>query len=115
MGYKDDKEVIKRRIAPYLKFKYVYKYDRIILSNEETYDVLPIRISYQDEDGNIMNYASRAFKVETTGPIKLIGPEINNLLGGQMTVYVRSLKEKGKAKIKFTFEDEIKEIELEVK
>ena len=61
-----------------------------------------------------MNYANRSFAIETTGPIKIIGPKVQSLIGGQITVYVRSLSNKGKAKVKFIFDDEIKEIELNV-
>ena len=114
MGYKNDEEVKRKTIAPYQEFKYVYNYDRESLNNEDTYDVLPIRISLRDKYDSLMNYANRSFTIETTGPIKIIGPKVQSLLGGQITVYVRSLNDKGRAKVKFIFDDEIKEIELNV-
>ena len=115
VGYKDDKEVISRTIAPYLKFHYQFNYKRDYLLNEDSYDVLPIRVSLRDEFGALMNYAERSFTIETKGPIKLIGPKIQSLIGGQITVYIRSLHEKGKGKVIITFPGEVKEIELEVK
>ena len=115
VGYIKDKEVISKTISPYFKFHYQYDFDRTVLENKETYDVLPIRISYRDEDGSLMNYASRSFKIETNGPIKLIGPSIQSLLGGQITIYIKSLNMKGKGNIKIIFDDEIKEIEVDVK
>ena len=111
-GYINDKEVVSQTIAPYLNFKYEYKYDRDTLVNEDTYDVLPIRISLKDINNDLMNYAHRAFEIETSGPIELIGPKYQSLLGGQMTIYVKSKLEKGSAKVIIKFDDEIKEISL---
>ena len=114
-GYINDQEVASQIIAPYFEFNYEFKYDNLELHNEETYDVLPIRISLKDKYGDLMNYASRSFEIKTSGPIKLIGPKYQSLLGGQITVYIKSLNEKGIGKVSFIFDDYQKDLEIEVK
>ena len=113
-GIKDGQEVISRRIAPSLEFHYEYLLDRNELKEEDTYDVLPIVIKFVDNDGNIMPYANKAIKVTAEGHVSILGPELQTLVGGQITIYVRSHK-KGKGKVIISNEIETKEIELVVR
>ena len=80
----------------------------------DTYDVLPIIIKFVDPDGNVMPYANKPIQVKAEGNVSILGPQLQNLLGGQITIYVRSLK-KGKGKVIISNEMETKEIELTVK
>ena len=102
-------------IRPSLNFHFDYEYDRDTLVNEDTYDVLPIVISFKDEDDNVMRYANKAINIQTKGPIEVLGGENQTLLGGQLTLYVKSKQEVGKGIIKITSELESKEIELNIK
>ena len=113
-GIKDGQEVISKRIAPSYDFHYEYQYDRNELVETDTYDVLPIIIKFVDPDGNVMPYANKPIQVKAEGNVSILGPELQNLLGGQITIYVRSLK-KGKGKVVISNEMETKEIELTVK
>ena len=67
-----------------------------------------------DPNGNVMPYANRAIKVTAEGNVSILGPELQTLLGGQITIYVRSLN-KGKGKVIISNEMETKEIELVVR
>ena len=53
--------------------------------------------------------------ISYSGPITILGESHQALLGGQLSLYVLSKNEKGKAKITLKVDDIVKEIELEVK
>ena len=112
---KDGEIVSIKTIRPSHKFHINYEYDRNVLKNEETYDVLPIRVSFVDEDDNVMKYANKAIDIKVEGQAELIGPSMQTLLGGQITLYIKSKKDPGNAKVIIASELETKEIELEVK
>ena len=114
VGIKDNKEMIKKTIAPSLEFHMNYEYERDYLVEEDSYDVLPITVSFVDKDNNVMPYANRAIEIKTEGSVSLLGPSLQTLLGGQITLYIRS-NGKGKGKVIIQSELETKEIELEVK
>ena len=113
-GIKDGKEVISKRIAPSLQFHYEYELERNELIEGDTYDVLPIKVSFVDSDNNVMPYANKAIKVKAEGNVAILGPELQTLLGGQITIYVRSLS-KGKGKVVIANDLENKEFEIMVK
>ena len=60
-------------------------------------------------------YSQRILHIETSGPIELIGPEYQNLLGGQLSIYVKSKGEKGVGKVKITSDEFHKELQINVK
>lgn len=110
-GIKDGKEIISKTIRPSLNFKYVYKVDRNILKEEDTYDVTTIKVTFEDLDGNVMPYANKPIEISTSGNIELIGPSLQTLLGGQLTIYIRS-KGKGEGQVNISTEIENKQIDL---
>ena len=61
-----------------------------------------------------MYYSQRVVNIKTEGPIELIGPENQTLLGGQLSIYIRS-KGKGQGKVSLTMDDIRKEIAIEVR
>ena len=113
-GYKDGKEVVMKEIGPSKVFDLKVETSRNCLEPKETYDVLRVKLSHVDEYGSLMHYSQRVVKITTNGPIELIGPEYQSLLGGQLSVYIRS-KTKGKAKVSFQMDNIVKEIDLEIK
>ena len=113
-GYKGDKEVLVKEIGPSKVFDLKVEANRDYLEQKETYDVLRIKLSHVDEYDSLMYYSQRVVNIQTEGPIELIGPESQTLLGGQLSVYIRS-KGKGSAKVKFKMDDIEKEMNLEIK
>ena len=113
-GYKNDREVIIKEIGPSKKFDLKVETNRDYLEAKETYDVLRIKLSHVDEYDSLMYYSQRVINIQTEGPIELIGPENQTLLGGQLSAYIRS-KGKGTAKVRFMMDNIVKEIELQVK
>ena len=84
--------------------------DVSVSSNEliegATYDVAAIRIKVTDEYGNVMPFYNRQAKVETDGPIEVLGPSMADINGGMGGVYVRSIGQEGKATVKITLPDQ---------
>ena len=113
-GYKNNKEVLIKEIGPSKVFDLKVETSRDYLEAKDTYDVLRIKLSHVDEYNSLMYYSQRIVNIKTEGPLELIGPENQALLGGQLSVFVRS-KGKGSAKVKFKMDDIEKEISLEVK
>ena len=114
-GYKDGKLVKEQTLGPSHKFELRVENYKDTLVNEDTYDMTMINLHYIDEYGALMQYANKVVHVEVSGPIELIGDKEQALLGGQLSLMIKSKKEAGLAKVKITLEDIVKEINLEVK
>ena len=113
-GYKGDKEVIVKEVGPSKAFDLKVETNRDYLEEKDTYDVLRIKLSHVDEYDSLMYYSQRVISIKTEGPIELIGPENQTLLGGQLSVYIRS-KGKGQGKVTLLMDDIQKEIAVEVR
>ncbi len=70
-----------------------------VLSEKTSYDVGVVRIRALDENGNLLPYCNEAIKLTVDGPIELIGPDMISLRGGMSAFYVKTIGEKGKAKV----------------
>lgn len=114
-GYKNDQLVVTKKVGPSKKFDLEVNVPKKVLENKETYDALRIQLKHVDENGSLMQYSNRIIHIESQGPIRVLGDEHQTLLGGQLSLFVFSKNEKGKAKIKLTMDEIVKEIELEVK
>ena len=113
-GYKDDKAVLTKEIGPSKSFDLKVECPITTLEPKDTYDVIRIKLSHVDEYDSLMFYSQRVINIQTEGPIELIGPENQSLLGGQLSIYIRS-KGKGAAKVRFRMDGIEKEIQLEIK
>lgn len=113
-GYKDGVIVATSERGPATKYDLRVIPNKTILKEEDTYDVLRIRVQYIDEHGSILNYANRVVNIDTSGPIKVVGDKSISLLGGQISFYIFSKGEKGKGKIKISLDNIVKEIDVEV-
>ena len=114
-GYKNDQLVIEKKVGPSKKFDLEVKPTKNELVNGDTYDGLRIALRHIDENGSTMQYSNRIISIETEGPIRVLGDKHQALLGGQLSLFVLSENQKGKAKIKISMDDITKEIEIEVK
>lgn len=61
-----------------------------------------------------MQYSQRIVEVETKGPIALVGPKQQTIIGGQLTLHVNSLNQKGNASIQIKMDDIVKNIGTKV-
>ena len=70
------------------------------LHEGNTYDVAAIRIRAIDEHDNLLPFFQEPIKVEAEGPITIIGGDVLSLKGGMGGLYVKTVGEKGKAKVR---------------
>ena len=114
-GYVDGKVVKEVEIGPSNEFDLRVSLNKEELVNEDTYDTLRIRVQHIDNHGSIMQYSSRILEINTEGPIELIGPKHQALLGGQLSLYIKSRNEKGTGVITIKMDDMVKTISVPVK
>ena len=114
-GYKDNKLVQECSIGPSTKFDLNVEIDKDTLVNEDTYDTVQIRLRHEEQFGSLMEYSNRIVKIKCEGPIKLVGPSEQSLLGGQLTLYINSENKNGDAKVTLQMDDITKVINLKVK
>ncbi|HOH68505.1 MAG TPA: hypothetical protein PLX93_04240, partial [Bacilli bacterium] len=86
-----------------------------VLLNADTYDVARVEIGLFDQYETPCNYSTLPLFIKTRGPIQIIGPSIITLNGGRISVYVRSLKQRGKAALEISGEEYGAKVEFEVK
>ena len=114
-GYKNDQLVVTKKVGPSKQFDLLVEPTKTVLENKDTYDGLRIAIKHVDENGSVMQYSNRVIAIETEGPIRVLGEKHQALLGGQLSLFVLSENKPGKAKVKVTMDDIVKEIKLEIK
>lgn len=113
-GYKNGQLVITKRVGPSKIFDLEVNCPKTTLQNADTFDALRIQIKHIDENGSLMQYSNRVLTIESEGPIRVLGDKHQALLGGQLSLFVFSLGEKGDAKIKISMDDISKEISIKV-
>ena len=113
-GYKNEKLVVEKKVGPSSKFDLEVVPSKTTLHNVDTYDSTRIALRYIDENGSTMQYANRVMSIETEGPIKVLGDKHQSLIGGQLSLFVLSENKKGKAKVKISIDNIVKEVELTV-
>lgn len=114
-GYKDGQIVKECEVGPSNSFDLLAEPRKTELVNEDTYDTTVIRVTHIDNHGNVMEYSSRILEISTTGPIELVGPSIQSLIGGQLSLYIKSKPEQGDASVTIKMDDIVKTINLSVK
>lgn len=65
------------------------------LLEENTYDVALARITFVDQNGNVLPFFQEPMKVSTEGNIELIGPDVVSAKGGMSGVYVKTTGKSG--------------------
>lgn len=86
------------------------------LIEKNTYDMALVRIRAVDENKNVLPFEMTPIKIETEGPIEVVGPDTISLQGGTFGFMVRTKGEAGKAQvnIKSNIQSDIK-IDFDVK
>ena len=114
-GYKNDELVIEKKVGPSSKYDLSVDVSKTTLKNDETYDAARVVIKHVDQNGSLMQYSNRVIKIETEGPIKVLGDSAQALLGGQLSLFVFSKNEPGKSRLMISMDGIVKEIKFEVK
>ena len=114
-GYQNDQLVIEKKVGPSKKFDLLVEPSKTILENKNTYDAARVVIKHIDENGSLMQYSNRIVKTETEGPIKVLGDNVQSLIGGQLSLFVFSKNEQGNSRLRISMDEIVKEIKFEVK
>ena len=85
------------------------------LREANTYDVAAIRIRAVDENSNLLPFFQEPVRVEVEGPVAVIGGDVFSLKGGMGGLYIKTLGEKGNAKVRLVVPQcETVEIDFEI-
>ena len=114
-AYKDGKLVASKMFGQSTEFSLKARANKNVLLNADTYDVARVEIGLFDQYETLCNYSTLPLFIKTRGPIQIIGPSIITLNGGRISVYVRSLKQRGKAALEISSEEYGAKVEFEVK
>ncbi|MBP5693966.1 MAG: hypothetical protein J6X03_00710, partial [Bacilli bacterium] len=114
VGFKNDERVKEVELGPSNEFDLEVIPNKLVLENKETYDTLKITLRHVDSHNSLMQYSQRIIEVETSGPISLIGSKQQTLLGGQLTLYVKSENKTGVGRIKIKMDQLEKDLEVKV-
>ena len=114
-GYKDGQLVKSVELGPSISFDLNVECQKTELVNEDTYDTTSIRVQHVDNHNMVCAYSNRIVHISVSGPIELVGPSSQALLGGQLRIYIKSKQESGEAKVIIKMDDISKEVILKVK
>ena len=73
-----------------------------ILTDGPTWDCAAIQLRAVDQNGNVLPYCGDAVRIETTGPVQIIGPDVVSLRGGMAGTYLATIGQAGIATVKCT-------------
>ena len=76
-----------------------------VLDETTGYDVAAVRVRAVDEHDNLMTHFGESLRVETSGCIRVAGPKVIALSGGQAAIYVKSMGETGLGSIRIFAEN----------
>lgn len=114
VGFKNGQKVKEVELGPSNEFDLEVIPNKTELVNGDTYDTLKITLRHVDSHKSLMQYSQRIVEVEIDGPIQLVGPKQQTLLGGQLTLYINSLNKTGDAHVKIRMDNIEKQISVKV-
>lgn len=97
IGYSGDVKVIDKEYGVSNKFFFKTKIDHDLLVENDTYDVSKIDIYKVNEYDMVCDYASDVISFDVSGPIEIIGPKRVCLIGGSISIYIRTISKSGDA------------------
>lgn len=98
------KTVIRENIKDY---QYLIEISSKELVIGPTYDATRVTVKKVDQNKKVLLNSFDSIKIEANGCIKLIGPSEVNLLGGQVSFWVRTIGSKGVGTIKVQSDNEL--------
>jgi beta-galactosidase len=114
IGYKKGEAFASKTVSMSTSWHYELSYSKNELVNASTYDALRVSVRKLDQNGTLMAYADDTLLLETEGPVEIMGPKVVSLVGGGISVYLRSKKGKGKACLKINGESNLR-LDIDVK
>ena len=92
VGFKNNAVFAEKTVSMSASWHYELSYSKDELENKDTYDAIRVSIRKLDQNGTLMPYANDCLLLETSGPIEIMGPKHVCLVGGGISVYIRSKK-----------------------
>lgn len=90
VGYKDGKEVLKKRFGVNEGVHIRLTLSKESLRNEETFDAILLRVSFEDSYGNPLPYYQGIARLEVEDPLLSLGPKEVPVVGGHACFYLGS-------------------------
>jgi len=98
-GYVDQVLVTSQTVGTSTEFDLVVEVDDKVLEESTTYETTRITVFHKDEHGNSKLYSNETLHITVDGPLQIIGPTTVSLIGGSIGIYVKTIGEKGVAKV----------------
>ena len=114
-GYINNILVKEVELGPSNEFHLEITANKLELVNDNSYDTLKLVLRHLDEHNSLLHYSNRIVHIDVDGPLSLVGPSEQVLLGGQLSLYFNSTGKAGKAKIKIKMDNEIHEFDVVIK
>lgn len=89
-GLVKDEVVVSKTVAPLLDMQLVSHTNALSFAISDTYDVQKVVLRYEDVYHTLAHLSSMPVFLSVTGPFAILGPSMQSLHGGQLTVYVRT-------------------------
>lgn len=99
VGYVNEKVAVTVIKGSYENKHLDVKVDKRELIEGETYDIATVNLRMLNQNNQIMRYYQEPIKLQTKGPIEIIGPELISLKGGMGGTYVKTTGEAGNAEL----------------
>ena len=116
IAFKGNKAFASKTVSMSSSWHYELSYSKNKLRNLDTYDAMRVSIRKLDQNQTLMAYANDTLLLEAEGPIEIMGPKAVSLVGGGISIYVRSKKVSSpqKAALRIYGEEELS-LDIEVK
>ncbi len=101
---KDGKVVATVTKAPMTERRLRAEPSHTALVEGATYDVAAVRLALTDQNGNVLPCAQEAVRLETEGPVEIVGPSLAMLRGGLGGTYVKTKGLTGRAALTLSTE-----------
>ena len=111
-GYINDKECVSEKlgIPSSYSLNVFTNYQNVELEKDK-YEIIPIKVQYIDNYGNVNTYSKSILDIEISGVGELISNRYLALEGGMQTIFVK-LSKPGTTKIKISLENLIEDISI---
>lgn len=102
-GIKNGQVVCSKTVAPLLDMTLKANTDQLHFKVSDTYDVQKVVLRYVDVHETVAQLSSLPVTLEVQGPFVVLGPKVQSLHGGQLSVYIKTTsRSDGKGSITIT-------------
>ena len=92
IAFKNGSSFAEKTVSMSASWHYEMSHSKDTLVNSDSYDALRVSVRKLDQNGTLMPYANDCLLLESEGPIEIMGPRSVCLVGGGISIYVRSKK-----------------------